>query len=54
MTRALAIIAAARADFLQNREPESVDRRTDLACLVGIIVIIQVGMVLAGYQEKLP
>ena len=50
MNRALAIIAAARADFI--REPS--DRRTDLFCLSGIIIIIQVGMVLAGYQEKLP
>lgn len=47
MTRCLAIIAAARADIRLH------ERLVDLACMAGVIVIIQVGMVLAGYQEKL-
>lgn len=47
MTRLFALITAARADFLQHQEPESVHWLADLVCggsLVGLLLFAVVAI----------
>lgn len=44
----LQFIMAARADFMAHREPESVDRRTDMACLVAVCASVLIALAMAG------
>lgn len=50
MTRALAIIAAARADFMANREPTGA--RTNEVCLLAVCAYVVVGMGLWAWKVQ--